>query len=115
MGWQAACRMAPSGGWQEASTPPPAPRAILDSSLEVHNLVLKVTVACACHTHLANEGHLSVNMRAGANSNEEPSWRTAAFSLATPGVLRSCSSKLKSEASASFLDHSEAMTPQEQG
>ena len=48
-------------------TLPPVPSATLDCSLEFHNLALKVAVACACHTHLANEGHLSVNMGTGAN------------------------------------------------
>lgn len=49
-------------------TPLPAPNATLDSILEFHNLVLKVAVAFACHTHLANEGgRLSVNIGAGTN------------------------------------------------
>lgn len=47
--------------------PPPNPSATPDSSLEFHSLVLKVAVACTCPTHLANEGHLGVNIGAGTS------------------------------------------------
>lgn len=63
-----------AGCMQDGSLPrlsggliPPTPSATPDSSLEFHSFVLKMAVACTCPTHLANEGHLGVNIGAGTS------------------------------------------------